>query len=1187
MVTATDSTTANANGLCIEILRLATIAARNITSTAAGTSAQRSPSPAAVLAADEQGNTVTIGSTTAANAVNVYFGNADPDNTVNGVAPNTPVEGVLWANTNINFLNTVTAASLSILGTGQNGGTITLSNPGNSIAGNVVINGGSVTTANELGLGSNVTPGAAGNHVVLNGGVLSFTNAVTTPVNHNIDIGAAGGGLVFGASTSYNGNISDLSSLTSGFSAGPLSIAAGANTVTFTNTTSLSGQNQWTGGTTVTSTTGSLVVANNVNFGTGDVSLFVSLNRGNGTNGYNTVLTLQGNNNLAPTAGVNLDFGSTLNLTNTAPIIGSIEGSGSVVLATSGTATNVTLGGNNRNTVFDGVISQASGATASGITKSGTGTFTFAGMGTYSGLTSVNNGTLLLNGSISGNGGGAVNNGTLRVLGSLSGSGALAVGDQVATHAATLSGTGRIAGPVTVNGPGASGIGGTIAGASGSTLTLTNGLTLNDGSMSSFTINNTPNPTGPALIATSGGGGNSLGFATGTNHVNLFGTTAVGDVYDLFSYTGTVPAGTFALNTAGITTPNVSFKIDLTVANQVDLIVGSSNTDLWTNAGTSPSNPGVWDIGVTQNWARSVSPTAPSTYSDGDNVVFNDTNSINSSTLSSPQVITVASAVNPNSVVFSNNAVSYSVGGAAITGNGSLTVNGGGSVTLTGSSNAYGGGTFITNGTLILAASSTPTSGTVTSGPVGTNRVTLGAGNGSSPATLDLGASGGFTVANAITVQSGSSGLMTIGGLNTTASTNTFSGNITLNQSATVSEVAGSGTLAFTGAITPGASGTLTFAPGAGATITAGGVIGGGSGTLAVTQNGAGTTILSGANSYGGTTSVTTGTLRVTGSLSGTGPVNVAVCGNLGCGACTSTVSIAGLVTVGGHLAPNGLTGTVNNLTLNGGLTLSNNSFLDYKLGNPAVPTTSDLVTLGNGTSLTLGSNVTLDITQGASYGLGTYELINYGTGSSVSNPSNLSGWSTTGGGGGKVFTFVNNTTSGNHEIDLVITQGTASSQWDVAASGDYGVSTNWQGGTYPDGTVAQPQTATFATGSTGEINNVNIPSGMLTVDNISNPVSPHLGGITFDNAQVSYTLSSGPITLNNNNMGATINVTAGSHFITSNLSVSDISGLTITPASSSSLTVSGTLNNGNNPLFVAGAGNTTLNGAISGSGAI
>lgn len=480
------------------------------------------------LSADEQASNVTIGNATAANAVNVKFGGL--------TSADAAGEGVIWSNANINLVNKVTASSLTVIGSGANGGTLTLSNATNSIPGNVVINGGSVTTANELGLGSNVTPGAAGNHVVLNGGLLTLTTAVTA-LNHNVDVGPAGGTLNFQGTASYNGNIADLAGLPAGISPGPLSIAAGIGTLTFTNTTALANQNQWSGGTRVTSTTGRVVVADGVNFGTGDVNLFVSVNRPNGTNGYNTVLTLQGATNLAPTAGVNLDFGSTLNLTKAstagAPVvIGSIEGSGLVVLGnTAGVATILGVGGNNRSTVFDGVITQAAGAGASGLTKTGTGAFSLYGASNYAGPTTVNNGTLLVDGTIT----------SATTVNGTAGGG---------TDGARLGGVGSIAGNVTIasggvlapgNSPGVF----TITGA-GSVLTLAPGATY-----AVELAGNTPGNGAANYDQTNlTGGATQANLAGSTLRVALQYAAAPGDTFTIL--TGPTVTGTF-VNAPGTT----------------------------------------------------------------------------------------------------------------------------------------------------------------------------------------------------------------------------------------------------------------------------------------------------------------------------------------------------------------------------------------------------------------------------------------------------------------------------------------------------------------------------------------------------------------------------------------------------------------------------------------------------------
>ena len=104
-------------------------------------------------------------------------------------------------------------------------------------------------------------------------------------------------------------------------------------------------------------------------------------------------------------ASADFDLGTrTLNArSGTAFSLGSLSGdTGSVLQGSSGSgnlaAVTYTLGANNHDTTFSGVI--ANGNAAASLSKTGSGTLTLAGASTYSGTTSVSAGSLLMNGSL-------------------------------------------------------------------------------------------------------------------------------------------------------------------------------------------------------------------------------------------------------------------------------------------------------------------------------------------------------------------------------------------------------------------------------------------------------------------------------------------------------------------------------------------------------------------------------------------------------------------------------------------------------------------------------------------------------------------------------------------------------------------------------------------------------------------
>jgi autotransporter-associated beta strand protein len=170
----------------------------------------------------------------------------------------------------------------------------------------------------------------------------------------------------------------------------------------------------------------------------------------------------------------------------------------------------------------------------------------------------------------------------------------------------------------------------------------------------------------------------------------------------------------------------------------------------------------------------------------------------------------------------------------------SLVMNGTGALVLSGA-NVYTGTTTVLSGT--LEAGSNAPSGAAGAFGNGTSAVLVGATTGSSSSALLTG--GAVTIGRNVTVQSGSSGTVTLGGA--TANNSIFSGTITLQKGVTLSAAAG-GLVNFTGSL---------------------------AGAFPVTVNSSGTVQLSGTNSYTGTTTLLAGTLNVNSPLIGTSAIIV------------------------------------------------------------------------------------------------------------------------------------------------------------------------------------------------------------------------------------------------------------------------------------------------------------------------
>lgn len=195
-----------------------------------------------------------------------------------------------------------------------------------------------------------------------------------------------------------------------------------------------------------------------------------------------------------------------------------------------------------------------------------------------------------------------------------------------------------------------------------------------------------------------------------------------------------------------------------------------------------------------------------------------------------------------------------------ITGTGGLTKSGAGTLALSGA-NSYSGATTINAGSLVVGANAP----NAANGALGNASSAVLVGNTSGSADASLLTGGAFNIGRAVTVRSGNSGVMTLGG--STDNNSTFAGAITLQKSATFAQVATTTgrTLTLSGGITTATAGakTATFNNAGDVTVSTVGITQSGGGTIAVIKQGAGTLNLNVASTYTGGTTLTAGTLRL------------------------------------------------------------------------------------------------------------------------------------------------------------------------------------------------------------------------------------------------------------------------------------------------------------------------------------
>ena len=231
-----------------------------------------------------------------------------------------------------------TTAQIGALPSGITSATAATLTIGATVAGSTVqmLPGGTLTVGN-----------GTGTVVIGPGGTLRFSG------------GGSSGGTIFTSVFQDNGTMLFDGSLAHSVSA--VINGSGNLTMAGTGTLTLSSNNTYSGATTISAGT---VVA--------DSSTALSPNS---TFAVNSILDLNG-------------FNST---------IGSLSGTGTVLNNGATTAT-LTVGNDNTNTTFRGVLQN--GTSVLQLTKSGTGFLTLTGNNTYTGTTTVNNGSLIVDGSI-------------------------------------------------------------------------------------------------------------------------------------------------------------------------------------------------------------------------------------------------------------------------------------------------------------------------------------------------------------------------------------------------------------------------------------------------------------------------------------------------------------------------------------------------------------------------------------------------------------------------------------------------------------------------------------------------------------------------------------------------------------------------------------------------------------------
>ncbi|RDJ27830.1 hypothetical protein DWF00_13000, partial [Bosea caraganae] len=717
----------------------------------------------------------------------------------------------VWTNVIFNTVGTRTFAGRVRDGASAHGaftktgaGTLTLTGA-NSYTGGTTISGGTLA----LGSGGSLYSGGTVN-ITSSTGILDLAGHAQTlsGLDGTGEVKLGSGALTFNRASGY----SDFGGVISG---------TGSLTKSGSGSLILSGENTYTGGTTISNgwlqigssgSTGSIQgnIVNNsaLYFGRADDYTFAGDISGSGmvftAGGGKLILT--GNNTytgdtFVPVGSLQIGDGTT-----DGSIVGTINVSTNVTFNTVGTRSFA-------GRVLDGVAASGS------FTKDGAGTLTLTGASTYTGGTTINGGALRLgndsanDGSITGN---VVNNGELQFDnlndagfgGEISGSGAVR---KLGTNTLTLTGANTYAGPSLVN-AGTLRLGGNDRLNASGNVTVSSGAVFDLGGYSQGIgelsgAGEVKLGTGGALSAGKNTNSTFTGIVSGAGSLTKTGTgrlTLAGDN----TYTGstTIDAGMLQIGN-GLATGSIATD----VVNNGTLAFNRSNDYVFTYVITDGSGSGA----VEQNGTGRTVLTGTNTYTGG-------------------------TTVNAGALQIGDGGAAGSIlGGVTVSSGAEFAVNRSGVYTLP---NAVGGaGSFAQrgSGTTILGDGMTYTGGTVIA--AGTLKVgsggtqgSLGSGNISNAAALVVDKSNSFTIAGAIsgtgsfetTGGTGGTGKTTLSGANTYTGATTVSGGalevsgslgdtaVSVSSGATLAgggTIAGAVTIADGGHLAPGANpGTLT-----------------------------------------------------------------------------------------------------------------------------------------------------------------------------------------------------------------------------------------------------------------------------------------------------------------------------------------------------------------------------------------